>query len=65
MQFEACYLERNIVESKNLGICFIVVGESLPLASFGILSGPRSLSLPKGRYPFDAGPHHLKVAMPT
>jgi hypothetical protein len=28
-------------------------GESLPLASFGILSGPRSLSLPKGRYPFE------------
>lgn len=32
MQFEACHLERNIAESKNLGICFIGVGESLPLA---------------------------------
>ena len=30
-------------------------GGRIPLASIGILSGPRSLRLPKGSYPFERG----------
>ena len=42
MQFEACHLERNIAESKNLGICFIVVGEDSPSlpSAFSADQGP-------------------------
>ena len=41
-----------------------MVGEASPLASFGILSGPRSLSLPKGRYPFERGAQSPRPATP-